>query len=121
MASRAVGGQPVKLFNSREEDMITSPVHIGLDAIVKLGATKDGILKAADIQFLFDGGAYSDKGVDVSRAGVVDCTVHTRSTIYGVIHIVCIRIIHIPVHLEAIVMLKFYLPLSEQWMYWQKS
>ena len=43
--------------------MITSPVHVGLDAIVKLGATKDGILKAADIQLLFDGGAYSDKGL----------------------------------------------------------
>lgn len=62
------------MFNTREEDLITSPVHIGLDAIVKLGATKDGILKAADIQLLFDGGAYSDKGVDISRAAVVDCT-----------------------------------------------
>lgn len=50
LASKAVGGRPVKLFNTREEDMITSPVHIGLDAIVKLGAAKDGILKAADIQ-----------------------------------------------------------------------
>ncbi|KUP40503.1 xanthine dehydrogenase family protein molybdopterin-binding subunit [Bacillus velezensis] len=74
LASKAVGGRPVKLFNTREEDLITSPVHIGLDAIVKLGATKDGILKAADIQLLFDGGAYSDKGVDISRAAVVDCT-----------------------------------------------
>ena len=53
--------------------MITSPVHVGLDAIVKL-VQKDGILKAADIQLLFDGGAYSDKGVDISRAAVVDCT-----------------------------------------------
>ena len=45
LASKAVGGRPVKLFNTREEDMITSPVHVGLDAIVKLGATKDGILQ----------------------------------------------------------------------------
>lgn len=74
LASKAVGGNPVKLFNTREEDMITSPVHIGLDATVKLGATKDGMLKAAGIQFLFDGGAYSDKAVDISRAGAVDCT-----------------------------------------------
>jgi CO/xanthine dehydrogenase Mo-binding subunit len=74
LASKAVGGRPVKLVNTREEDMITSPVHIGLDATVKLGATSDGKLKAAQIQFLFDGGAYSDKAVDISRAGAVDCT-----------------------------------------------
>lgn len=30
LASRAVGGQKVQLTNSREEDFITSPVHIGL-------------------------------------------------------------------------------------------
>ncbi|WHX41000.1 xanthine dehydrogenase family protein molybdopterin-binding subunit [Mesobacillus sp. AQ2] len=74
LASKAVSGRPVKLVNTREEDMITSPVHIGLDATVKLGATSDGKLKAAQIQFLFDGGAYSDKAVDISRAGAVDCT-----------------------------------------------
>ncbi|RFU62534.1 xanthine dehydrogenase family protein molybdopterin-binding subunit [Peribacillus glennii] len=74
LASKATGGRPVKLFNTREEDMITSPVHIGLDATVKLGATRDGMLKAAEIQYLFDGGAYSDKAVDISRAGAVDCT-----------------------------------------------
>ncbi|MBP0726685.1 xanthine dehydrogenase family protein molybdopterin-binding subunit [Bacillus sp. RG28] len=74
LASKAVGGERVKLFNTREEDMVTSSVHIGLDATVKLGATKDGVLKAAEIQFLFDGGAYSDKSIDISRAGAVDCT-----------------------------------------------
>ncbi|MEI2357682.1 xanthine dehydrogenase family protein molybdopterin-binding subunit [Mesobacillus zeae] len=74
LASKAVGGKPVKLVNTREEDIITSSVHIGLDATVKLGATKDGMLKFAEIQFLFDGGAYSDKAVDISRAGAVDCT-----------------------------------------------
>ncbi len=74
LASKAAGGRPVKLFNTREEDMITSPVHIGLDATVKLGATREGVLKAAEIQFLFDGGAYSDKAVDITRAAAVDCT-----------------------------------------------
>ncbi|WEG12877.1 xanthine dehydrogenase family protein molybdopterin-binding subunit [Pullulanibacillus sp. KACC 23026] len=74
LASKAVGGRPVKLTNTREEDMITSPVHIGLDATIKLGATKEGLLKAAEITFLFDGGAYSDKAVDISVAGAVDCT-----------------------------------------------
>ncbi len=40
VASMAVGGRKVKLTNSREEDMISSPVHIGLDAKVKLGCSK---------------------------------------------------------------------------------
>lgn len=74
MASLAVGGRTVKLLNSREEDMITSPVHIGLDAHIKLGATKDGMLTAAEILFMFDSGAYSDKGATISRAAAVSCT-----------------------------------------------
>lgn len=74
LASRAVGGAMVKLVNSREEDLITSPVHIGLDAKVKVGATSDGKLQAAEHQFLFDGGAYSDMGAGMSKAGAVDCT-----------------------------------------------
>lgn len=74
IASNAVGGRPVKLLNSREEDLISSPVHIGLDATVKLGCTKDGLLKAAELLYLFDSGAYSDKGATISRAAAVSCT-----------------------------------------------
>ncbi|GER69361.1 xanthine dehydrogenase, molybdenum binding subunit [Weizmannia acidilactici] len=74
LASKAVGGKPVKLFYSREEDMVSAPGHIGLDAKVKLGATRDGKLTAAEMTFLFDGGAYADKSIDLSRAAAVDCT-----------------------------------------------
>ncbi|WP_134699542.1 xanthine dehydrogenase family protein molybdopterin-binding subunit [Ammoniphilus sp. YIM 78166] len=74
MASKAVGGRPVKLVNSREEDLVTSPVHIGLDATVKLGCTTDGLLKAAELEYRFDSGAYSDKGATISRAAAVCCT-----------------------------------------------
>ncbi|NQX71599.1 xanthine dehydrogenase family protein molybdopterin-binding subunit [Paenibacillus alba] len=74
MASRAVGGRAVKLVNSREVDMISSPVHIGLDATIKLGCTQEGRLMAAEILYLYDGGAYSDRGAVMSRAGAVDCT-----------------------------------------------
>lgn len=74
IASKAVGGRLVKVENSREEDMITSPGHIGLEARIKLGCTKDGKLQAADILYLWDGGAYADKAADLSRAGAVDCT-----------------------------------------------
>lgn len=74
IASKEVGGKPVMLLNTREEDIITSPCHIGLDATVKLGAGRDGKLKAAEIRYLWDGGAYSDKAIDVTRSGAVDCT-----------------------------------------------
>jgi CO/xanthine dehydrogenase Mo-binding subunit len=74
MASRAVGGRKVKLTNSREQDFITSPVHIGLDAWVKLGANKLGQLKVGEFLFLYDGGAYADKAVDMAQAAAADCT-----------------------------------------------
>ncbi|MEC0231948.1 xanthine dehydrogenase family protein molybdopterin-binding subunit [Paenibacillus alba] len=74
LASRAVGGRAVKLVNSREADMISSPVHIGLDAKIKLGCTNEGRMMAAEILYLYDGGAYSDRGAVMSRAGAVDCT-----------------------------------------------
>jgi CO/xanthine dehydrogenase Mo-binding subunit len=74
LASKAVGGRVVKITNTREEDLITSPVHIGLEAKVKLGSMNDGRLTAAEISFFFDGGAYSDRAVIISRAAAVDCT-----------------------------------------------
>lgn len=74
LASRAVGGRPVKLLNARETDMVSSPVHIGLESRVRLGCTRDGKIAAADILHLFDGGAYSDRGVIMSRAGATDCS-----------------------------------------------
>ncbi len=60
IASRAVGGRPVRLANTREEDIMVSPCKIGVEAKVKLGATKDGILKAAELTYLVDAGAYAD-------------------------------------------------------------
>jgi CO/xanthine dehydrogenase Mo-binding subunit len=74
LCSKAVGGRPVKLTNTREEDLVTSPVHIGLDAKIKLGCTKAGRLTAAEITYLFDGGAYADRAVIISKAAGVDCT-----------------------------------------------
>ncbi|CAH0156310.1 Putative xanthine dehydrogenase molybdenum-binding subunit XdhA [Peribacillus sp. Bi96] len=74
IASKAVNGRLVKVENSREEDILTSPCHIGLDAIVKLGCTQSGLLKMAEMTYLWDGGAYADKATDLSRAGAVDCT-----------------------------------------------
>jgi CO/xanthine dehydrogenase Mo-binding subunit len=74
LCSKAVGGRQIKLTNKREEDFITSPVHIGLEAKIKLGCTKAGRLTAAEITYLFDGGSYSDRAVIISKAAGVDCT-----------------------------------------------
>jgi CO/xanthine dehydrogenase Mo-binding subunit len=74
LASRAAGGKLVNLVNTRENDLITYPCHIGLDARVKLGATKDGELVAAEYAFFFDGGAYSDQAAGISKAAAADCT-----------------------------------------------
>ncbi len=74
LASVAVGGKPVKLLYTREEDMITAPGRIGLDANIKLGATKEGKLTGAEILYLFDSGGYSDKGATISNAAAATCT-----------------------------------------------
>ena len=49
-------GRPVRLANSREADMLSSPGRPGLQARVRLAARADGTLLAADIEFLFDSG-----------------------------------------------------------------
>lgn len=64
--------------------ILTPPCHICLDATVKLDADRNGKLKAAEIQYLWDGGAYSDKAIDVTRSGAVDCTVP-----YKLVHVWC--------------------------------
>lgn len=74
LASRACGGRPVKINNARETDMVGSPCHIGLEARMKLGATRDGKLQAAEITLLFDNGGYTDEGAFVNQSAIVDCT-----------------------------------------------
>lgn len=74
LASKAVGGREVSLINSRAEDMLSSPCRIGLEAKVKLGATKSGILKAAELTYLIDCGAYSDMGSVITKSIASDCT-----------------------------------------------
>ncbi|MFC5587487.1 xanthine dehydrogenase family protein molybdopterin-binding subunit [Sporosarcina soli] len=74
LASKAVGGKMVKLQYEREEDMITAPCHIGLDATIKLGATKDGKIIAGHYTFLIDSGAYTDQAAGITRAMALDCT-----------------------------------------------
>ncbi len=74
MASKAVGGREVRIVNSRENDIVTSPCRMGLDATLKMGVSKDGKLKAAHLTYLVDTGAYSDIGPRLAKAIMVDCT-----------------------------------------------
>ena len=74
MASKAVGGRSVRITNSREEDIVSSPCRLGLEATVKLGATRDGMLKAAAITYLVDTGAYADISPRLTKAVIADCT-----------------------------------------------
>ncbi|WP_129730172.1 xanthine dehydrogenase family protein molybdopterin-binding subunit [Ectobacillus funiculus] len=74
VASLAVGGRRVKIRNSREEDFVTSPVHLGLYAKVRMGCTKDGKLQALELLYLFDGGAYAERAIPITKAATYDCT-----------------------------------------------
>lgn len=74
LASRAVNGKLVKLANTREEDMKTSPCKIGIEASLKLGATRDGVIKVLEASYMIDGGAYSDIGPRIAKAIAVDCS-----------------------------------------------
>ncbi len=67
-------GRPVRLANTREADMLSSPGRPGLQARIRLAARSDGTLLAADIEFLFDSGGYADYAVNVSRAAAISCT-----------------------------------------------
>ena len=74
MASKAVGGKIVKIANSREEDIVTSPCRLGLEAKIKLGASKDGLLKAVEMVYLVDTGAYAEIGPRLTKSIAISCT-----------------------------------------------
>ncbi|WP_297418235.1 xanthine dehydrogenase family protein molybdopterin-binding subunit [Clostridium sp.] len=74
LASKAVNGKLVKIANSREDDIKTSPCRIGVEANLKLGATKDGIIKVLEANYKVDGGAYSDIGPRLAKSIAVDCS-----------------------------------------------
>ncbi|HWS42801.1 MAG TPA: xanthine dehydrogenase family protein molybdopterin-binding subunit [Pseudoflavonifractor sp.] len=74
LASRSVGGRPVRLTIPREQDMASAPCRLGLEADLKLGATKDGTLQAAEMTYWLDCGAYTDISPYMAKAIAVDCT-----------------------------------------------
>lgn len=62
-------GRPVKLRLTREEEFYTTFVRQGLVAHFKMGCDKDGRLLAMENKLYWDGGAYTEYGVNMTRAG----------------------------------------------------
>lgn len=74
IASKSVNGRLVRVANSREQDFMTAPGRMGLEAKIKLGASKDGRIKAGEFVFMLDTGAYADISPRLAKAIAVDCT-----------------------------------------------
>ncbi len=67
-------GQPVKLLLTREEEFYTAFVRQGLVSYYKMGCDADGKLLAMENTFYWDGGAYTEYGVNITRAAGYSCT-----------------------------------------------
>lgn len=74
MAARAVPGRRIRLVLTREQDLISAPGRLALEADIRLGAAADGRLLAGEMTFSLDCGAYSDISPNMSKAIAVDCT-----------------------------------------------
>jgi len=68
LLSRKVGGRPVKLVATREEDFNTLPSRQGLKSSFKTGIKADGTITALKVRYLWDAGACADYGVNIGRA-----------------------------------------------------
>ncbi|HLE51780.1 MAG TPA: molybdopterin cofactor-binding domain-containing protein, partial [Anaerolineales bacterium] len=63
-----VKGHPVKLRLTREEEFYTTFVRQGLVMHLKMGCDQEGKLLAMENRYYWDGGAYTEYGVNVTRA-----------------------------------------------------
>ncbi|HUV14970.1 MAG TPA: xanthine dehydrogenase family protein molybdopterin-binding subunit [Pelolinea sp.] len=69
-----VKGQPVKLRLTREEEFYTNFVRQALVIRLKMGCDKDGNMLAIENTMHWDGGASTEYGVNITRAGGYSCT-----------------------------------------------
>ncbi len=60
--------RPVKLLLTREEEFYTAFVRQGLVSHIKMGCTREGKILALENRFYWDGGAYTEYGVNITRA-----------------------------------------------------
>ncbi len=63
-----VPGRPVKLRMTREEEFFCTFVRQGMAAHIKLGATAEGKIIAMETRYYWDAGAYTEYGVNITRA-----------------------------------------------------
>lgn len=63
-----VKGRPVKLVLTREEEFYTAFVRQGLISYFKMGCDANGKLLAMENKFYWDAGAYTEYGVNITRA-----------------------------------------------------
>lgn len=68
LASASVGGKKVRIANTREEDIMSSPVKLSSEARMKIGATRDGVIKALECTYFIDCGAYADTGPRMAKS-----------------------------------------------------
>jgi len=66
--ARKVPGHPVKVRMTREEEFFCCFVRQGLVAKVKIGGTKEGNVLALQVEYYWDAGAYTEYGVNITRA-----------------------------------------------------
>lgn len=66
--ARKVPGRPVKVRLTREEEFFCSFVRQALVAKVKIGATEEGKVLALQVEYYWDGGAYTEYGTNITRA-----------------------------------------------------
>ncbi len=69
-----VRGRPVKLRLTREEEFTTAFVRQGMIAHIKMGCAADGRMLALEVRYYWDGGAYTEYGVNITRASGYSCT-----------------------------------------------
>jgi carbon-monoxide dehydrogenase large subunit len=67
-------GRPVKLRLTREEEFYTNFVRQGLIINLKVGCDEEGRLVAMENTMYWDGGASTEYGVNITRAGGYSCT-----------------------------------------------
>ncbi len=82
-------GRPVKFTYTREESMITQSKRHPITIKAKTGVSKDGYLKAWEVELVGDTGAYASSGPAVVHKGMYHCTgPYSCENISGISHAV---------------------------------
>ena len=66
--AKELRGYSIKLTFSREDEFVNAFVRQGLHSKFKTGVNKDGKIVAVKNQYVWDGGAYNEYGVNISKA-----------------------------------------------------